>query len=58
MAQLELNDQEQELLAEVLRMFLSDLHTEVSHTDNRSFRAGLKDQEHLIRHILSRLEGR
>lgn len=58
MSQLELNDQEQELLAEVLRMFLSDLHTEVSHTDNRAFRAGLKDQEHLVRQILGKLEGR
>lgn len=56
MLQLELNDKEQETLAEVLRSFLSELRTEVSHTDRQAYRERLRDQEQLIKQILSRVE--
>lgn len=56
MLQLELNDQEQEVLADVLRSFLSELRTEVVHTDRLAYRERLKDQEQLIKKILSRLD--
>lgn len=58
MFQLELNDQEREMLIDVLRSFLSELKTELSHTDRRAYRERLKDQEHLIRDIQGRLENR
>lgn len=56
MLQLELNDQEHEMLTQVLRSFLSELRSEVSHTDTPSFRDGLKAQEHLIKQLLAKLE--
>lgn len=56
MLQLELNDREQELLADALRSFLSDLKTEVSHTDRQVYRQQLKDQEQTLKVILRRLE--
>lgn len=57
MSQLELNNLEQQTLAEVLRIFLSDLRTEVSHTDRLEYRERLKDQEQLIKNLLGKLEG-
>lgn len=57
MLQLELNDQEHELLTQVLRSFLSELRSEVAHTDTPSFRDGLKVQEHMIKQLLAKLEG-
>jgi len=56
MLQLELDNQEQETLAEALRSFRSELKTEISHTDRKAYREQLKDQDHVIEHILSRVE--
>lgn len=56
MFQLELDDQEREMLTEVLRSFLSELRSEVSHTDSHAFRDRLKVQEHLIKQILGKVE--
>ncbi|HJW24212.1 MAG TPA: hypothetical protein VJ576_04875 [Rhodocyclaceae bacterium] len=58
MLQLELNDQEHETLVEVLRMFLSELRAEVTHTDKPSFRDGLKEQERVLKEILGKLGSR
>jgi len=55
MLQLELNNREQETLAEVLKMFLSDLRTEVVHTDRLQLRSELRNQEQTIKDVLSRL---
>lgn len=55
MSQLELNDQEKETLADVLRSFLSELRNEVSHTDRLAYREQLKAQEHVIEGILGKL---
>ncbi|MGE5492534.1 MAG: hypothetical protein ACM31P_14730 [Actinomycetota bacterium] len=57
MFQLELNDQEHGMLVEVLRSFLSELRSEVSHTDTFAFRDQLKAQEHVIKQLLAKLEG-
>lgn len=54
--QLELNNQEQQTLTEVLRSFLSDLRTEISHTDRKAYREQLKDQDQVVRQILSRVD--
>jgi hypothetical protein len=56
MLQLDLNDREQETLAEVLRSVLSELRTEVSHTDRHAYREQIKHQEQVIKGILARLE--
>lgn len=55
MLQLELNDQEQRALGEALQSFLSELKTEVSHTDRQAYRQQLKEQEHLLKSIAARL---
>lgn len=55
MLQLELDDKEQDTLAEALTSFLSELRTEVSHTDRQAYRERLKDQEQLIKRILSKV---
>lgn len=57
MFQLELNDQEHQALTEALRSFLSELRTEVSHTDRQAYRKQLKDQEEVIKAIVARLGG-
>lgn len=57
MLQLELNDQEQTALTEALQSFLSELRTEVSHTDRQAYRQQLKDQEQVIKGIVTRLGG-
>ncbi len=57
MFQLDLNDQEQHALTEALQSFLSELRTEVSHTDRQAYRQQLKDQEQVIKAIVTRLGG-
>lgn len=56
MFQLELSDAERDALAQALTSFLSELRTEVSHTDRQSYRERLKDQEQLLREIHGRLQ--
>lgn len=56
MLQLELSDLEQEALAEALKSFLAELRTEVGHTDRLAYRDRLKDQEHVLKTILGKLE--
>lgn len=55
MMQLELNDQEQRALGEALQSFLSELRSEVSHTDRQAYRQQLKDQEQVLKAIAARL---
>lgn len=54
--QLELDMQEQQTLAEVLRSYLSELKTEISHTDRKAYRDQLKVQGQLLRDVLSRVD--
>lgn len=55
MLQLELNDREQRTLSEALQSFLSELRTEVSHTDRQAYRLQLKEQEQVLKGIATRL---
>jgi hypothetical protein len=55
MAQLELTSAETKLLGELLKSSLSDLHTEISHTDSRELRDELKEREENTRVILDRI---
>lgn len=56
MLRLELDKSEHEMLAEALRSYLSDLRTEVGHTDRLAYRKRLKAQEHLLKSILDKVE--
>ncbi len=58
MLRLELEDQEQEALVDVLKSFLSELRSEVVHTDSHAYREGLKAQEQLLKKILVKVEQR
>lgn len=57
MFRLELNDQEHQALSEAVRGFLSELRTEVSHTDRQSYRLQLREQEQTLKAVLSKLAG-
>ncbi len=50
-----LNDREHDLLVRILNRELEELHTEVRHTDTRSFRLELKEEEHVLRDLCRRL---
>lgn len=54
--QLELDLQEQQTLAEVLRSYLSELKTEIGHTDRKAYRDQLRVQDELLRQLLSRVD--
>ena len=56
MITLTLNDQEQEILKDILECTLSDLHSEIVHTDNLCFKAALKDRKELLLRLLSKLQ--
>ena len=53
---IELDDKECETLREVLESYLSDLSSEIAHTDDRDFRDNLKDKRTTIENIAQRLE--
>lgn len=55
MTRVELTEKESSLLAEVLEASLSELKTEIAHTDNREFRQGLKEKEAFLGNFLNRL---
>jgi hypothetical protein len=53
---LELDDREASLLCEVCRESLAELRTEIVRTESANFRGALKEREHVLRVLLSRLE--
>jgi uncharacterized UPF0160 family protein len=52
---IDLTEQEAITLRDVIENYLSDLHTEISHTDDRDFRSALKRRQELLQGILERL---
>lgn len=52
MFHISLSGEEQQALALALECYISDLHSEIRHTDDREFRAMLKDREQMLRQIL------
>ena len=56
MKTIELTDSENTILAETLESAISDLKTEISHTDRRELHAELKQREAVIDGILKRLD--
>ena len=55
MTQLSLDNDDAALLADALRSYLSDLHSEIAGTDNFDFREALKRREQRLNVILSQL---
>lgn len=52
---LDLSEQEATVLCEVLDRHVSDMYAEISHTDNPTFRSGLREQRDLLRSIRAKL---
>ena len=55
MIKLELTAAEADALQEILTTYESDLHTEISHTDNRDLRSSLKERGVLVKNLMARL---
>ena len=55
MPHLNLDDEERETLREALESYLSDLHTEISHTDNRDYRSNLKRRREVLKKVVEAL---
>lgn len=51
-----LEARETELLMGILERYLEELQREIHHTDSRSFKAGLKSDEALMRGVLGKLK--
>jgi hypothetical protein len=56
MAHLSLDAEAAATLAQALRSYLSDLHTEISHTDAEGFRDELKRRREVLNGIVEQLE--
>lgn len=56
MVGLELNEEEQRILAELLESDISDLRMEIADTDNAAYREMLKHREHVLRRLLAKLQ--
>ena len=54
---LDLTDFEAQVLKETLESCLGELSSEISHTDSRDFREGLKKRRHALADIATALEG-
>ncbi|MBI4240265.1 MAG: hypothetical protein HY613_00995 [Candidatus Rokubacteria bacterium] len=52
---LTLSNEEQELLAETLNRYLSDLRMEITRTDSRQFKARLRHHEQIIQGLIEKL---
>jgi hypothetical protein len=55
MIRLELNPEEQHILAEALESYITDLRMEIGGTESKDFRDMLKNQEGVLRKILEEL---
>ncbi len=50
-----LTDNEITVVRDVIQNYLSELHTEISHTDDRDFKAALRRRQDLLQGILQKL---
>ena len=53
---LELTPEEEEALRALLDRDLSNMYAEIAHTDNPSYRAGLREERALLRAVRERLD--
>ena len=56
MITLELDAGDAEVLTEALQSYLSELHTEIAHTDTYDYREMLKERRAALRRVLATLE--
>ncbi len=56
MISLKLNEEERRLLVELLECDISDLRTEIAHTDRREYKEMLKNREALMKKLEQELE--
>jgi hypothetical protein len=52
---LNLTADEATTLRDVVQSYVSELHTEISHTDDREFKAALKKRRELLQGVLGKL---
>ena len=55
MSTINLTEEETAALHDVAQSYLSELHTEISHTDNREFKAALKKRHETLQAVLEKL---
>jgi hypothetical protein len=55
MSTINLTEEEVAALHDVAQSYLSELHTEISHTDNRDFKAALKKRYETLQAVLEKL---
>ena len=53
--QIELNDAEATVLEELLESVLSEMRSEISHTDDRDFKSQLRERRDTVQSILERI---
>ena len=58
MATLTLTSEQLQLLINVLQHYLSELQTEIAHTDKREFRDELKEQKQSLLRIMALINGK
>ena len=55
MVRLELTPKEAETLLDTLESYMSELRTEIAHTDSADFREGLREKKEILRGVMERL---
>ena len=55
MAAIDLTESETSTLRDTIQSYLTELHTEISHTDDREFKAALRRRHELLRGVLEKL---
>jgi len=53
---IDLTEPETAALRDVIQNYLSELHSEISHTDDRDFKAALRTRQGLLQSVLQKLE--
>ncbi len=52
---IELTESEASTLRDVIQNYLSELHSEISHTDDRDFKAALRKRQELLQSVFDKL---
>ena len=56
MTQLDLTPREVDVLRKVLEGYLSELRTEIAHTDSMTYREGLIERQEVLKRVTEQLE--
>ncbi len=52
---IDLTEPETTALCDVVQNYLSELHSEISHTDDRDFKAALRKRQELLQSVIEKL---